>query len=237
MSKIIGTMLVKNEADKMLSTVIQQLTSICDIVIVADDGSDDNSAQVCADHGAIVYTFNTSMWGVDESIRRKFLWEKAIEHGNDGDWIMYLDADETIENITQILYFIEPIEEAGLDAIAFRKYDMWDKDHYRDDKLWNVHDRAWLSIVKYDKKKDYIWNNKVLHGGSFPINAATKIALIEGINIQHWGWATPEERLRKYTRYMEIDPLGVSGSLEQYKSIMEENPNLVSYSEVIEDDK
>lgn len=40
-----------------------------------------------------------------------------------------------------------------------------------------------------------------------------------------------EERYRKYLRYMELDPKGEWGSLEHYRSILDENPTLVAWKE------
>jgi len=229
LSKIIGTMLVKNEEGKMLESVLKQMQFLCDTLIVADDGSTDNTPKICADYGAIVYSFKESMWGINERVRRQFLWEKATEVAENGDWIMYLDADETIDNYEYLPQFLSNIEESNLDGIGLTKFDMWSLTQYRDDDLWCVHNTIWLALVRYDKNKEYIWRDKTLHVGSFPLNAATRIALIGGINIQHWGWANESERQRKYDQYMAADPEGKEGNLAQYRSILDPNPSLRTY--------
>ena len=51
------------------------------------------------------------------------------------------------------------------------------------------------------------------------------------LRIKHYGWATASDRLEKYNRYMSLDPQGLYGNLAQYKSILDENVNLVKWQE------
>jgi len=49
--------------------------------------------------------------------------------------------------------------------------------------------------------------------------------------VKHLGWASPADRLKKYQRYMELDPEGKFGIIEQYKSILDPHPNLIKWEE------
>jgi hypothetical protein len=52
--------------------------------------------------------------------------------------------------------------------------------------------------------------------------------------VKHYGWAvSPEELRHKYSRYLELDPEGRWGSLEQYQSILDERPHLIEWKEVL----
>lgn len=224
---IIGSMLVKNEEGRYLERVLETMLQVCDKIVVLDDDSDDNTVKICKDAGAEVHCLGQSLWGINESIPRKILWELSTR--NDGDWILNLDADETIPNVRRLLHVADTAErlEQSIDGISFNLFDMWSETHYRSDEMWNAHKRDWPMLAKYDKSRDYLWKDG-LHCGRFPANAFSEI-LRSGMDLQHWGWARLEDRQAKYNRYMTCDPEGKYGSMEQYKSILDENPNLEEF--------
>lgn len=228
---LIGIMLVKNEEGRYLERVLAQMKSVCDRIIVLDDASDDATRFICKSYGADVYESGTSLWGTNELIQRQRLWDLATQEAQDGDWILCLDADETITHIGKLkalITFAESYPEVG--SLAFPLYDMWDKTHYRDDALWNAHLRKWIVCVKYNSGREYRWRETPLHCGRFPLNAETDhIASENSLKIQHWGWAGPADREAKYRRYMEADPEGKNGILEQYQSILDPNPVLKEF--------
>jgi glycosyltransferase involved in cell wall biosynthesis len=222
---LIGAMLVRNEAGRYLERVLEQMRLICDKLIVLDDCSTDDTPEICRAYGAEVFYSDRSYWGTNELRQRKFLWELATHEAKPGDWILCLDADETFDRPDLIREYIQKAEAAGCNSLAFPLYDMWSPTHYRDDELWNAHTRDWVMCVRYDSSRDYVWRNTTLHCGRFPVNACARIGQT-GMALQHWGWSRPEDRKAKYLRYMEADPEGKNGSLEQYRSILDPNPNL-----------
>lgn len=224
---LIGAMLVRNEAGRWIETVLQQMAMVCDIIIIVDDCSTDETPEICKKYGEVFYS-DRSYWGTNELRQRKFLWHLAVGEAKEGDWILCLDADETIPNIELLLERIKQAEQYDCDGLGFNLYDMWSQTHYRDDELWNAHTRDWVMCVRYDANREYIWRNTPLHCGRFPLNACTTIGQT-GMRIQHWGWSRPEDREAKYRRYMEADPEGKNGSLEQYRSILDPNPNLKEF--------
>lgn len=238
MSNLIGIMLVRNEADRYLRAVLGQMSMICDKLIVLDDCSTDKTPDICEKFGATVLKpFTRPMWTEDELAARMFLWSKATLAADPGDWIICLDADETLDNPTKLPVFINAVEQvcnegAEIDAIGFSLFDMWNPTQYRDDGLWNAHRRCWPMIVKYDPNKDYAWNDMKLHCGRFPANSAS-LVVWSPFKLLHWGWAKQEDRKVKYDRYMEADPEGKLGSLDQYVSIMDANPKLSNLSDYV----
>jgi len=225
---LIGAMLVRNEEGRYLERVLEQMRSVCDKIIILDDASTDRTPEICEEYGVIVHCSDQSYWGTDELMQRKVLWNLATEQAKNGDWILCLDADETITNIEklrEVCMFADLHPE--VDGIAFPLYDMWDEAHYREDELWNAHTRPWMMCVKYDPNREYVWRETPLHCGRFPLNAnAGDIVTTPGMAIQHWGWSRAPDREAKYRRYMEADPEGKSGSLTQYQSILDERPTL-----------
>jgi len=226
---LIGSMLVRNEADRWLRDVLGQLQQVCDKIIVLDDCSTDNTPEICREYGAEVFYSDRSYWGTDELKQRKLLWSLAVSEARHGDWILCLDADETIVSPDLLITAIKLANHHGAEGIAFSLYDMWSPTHYRDDELWNAHLRDWVMCVKVHKQRDYVWRKTPLHCGRFPVNACTAM-VSTGIKIQHWGWSRPEDRQMKYQRYMGADPEGESGSLVQYRSILDPNPNLKEFT-------
>ncbi len=225
---LLGMLLVRNEADRWLSQVLLGMKWACDKIVVMDDASTDATAQICINSGATVVQASESLWGINELKRRQQLWTLAEMVAKDGDWFLCLDADETIQDIWKLPEKIKLADQYGADGLSFNLYDMWDETHYRDDELWNAHTRDWVMCVKYDANRKYIWRDTPLHCGRFPLNAWMTVGQT-GLAIQHWGWSRPEDREAKYRRYMEADPEGKNGSLAQYKSILDPNPNLKEF--------
>ncbi len=135
--------------------------------------------------------------------------------------------DLPIEKLREAIMFADLHPE--VDGIAFPLYDMWDETHYRDDEHWNAHMRPWVMCVKYDPEREYVWRETPLHCGRFPLNASTNAVMVEGMAIQHWGWAKPEDREAKYKRYMAADPEGKSGNMNQYESILDAEPSIKEF--------
>ena len=85
--KISLCMIVRNE-ETFLGDCLRSVRGIVDEMIVVDTGSSDSTAQIASDFGARVFRFE---WTDDFSEARNHSIEQAK-----GDWILILDADETI---------------------------------------------------------------------------------------------------------------------------------------------
>jgi glycosyltransferase involved in cell wall biosynthesis len=221
---IIGAMLVRNEAGRYLERVLEQIRSVCDEIVVLDDASTDDTVEICRRYGAYIEATEMSYFGENELYLRKRLWFKAQAWAETGDWILCLDADETIPNIDRLPEIVKEAAVRGADSIGFRLHDMWGETHYRDDAQWSAHRRLWPMCVKVDRDKNYRWNEQPLHCGRFPVNAAERI-YDPRMDLQHWGWSREEDRRRKYDFYKRIDTNG-HGNAVQYESILDPTPKL-----------
>jgi hypothetical protein len=230
-NRITLSMLVRNEADKYLAEVLSHAATYVDSAVILDDASTDATVEVCyaalRDIPHTVVALPESEFHREWLLRRK-QWELTI--ATRPDWILMLDADEIFEDrmrdqIRQL------VDQDQADAIAFRLYDMWDADHYRDDELWRAH-RAptWLRLVRNLPNLSQEWRQTDQHCGQLPLAYHRLPALGSDVRLKHLGWATPSLRQHKYDRYMRLDPDARFGSAEQYRSILDPNPSLVRWA-------
>lgn len=80
-----AVVIAKNEAMR-ISTCVDAL-SFCDEILVADNGSTDETAKVARAHGATVITFSADNFSTLRNAAAKRV---------KGEWILYIDADEVI---------------------------------------------------------------------------------------------------------------------------------------------
>lgn len=129
-------MMVRNE-EAYLSTCLSSIKKLADEIIVVDTGSEDRTVDIARMHGAKVYDFR---WVDDFAAVRNFSLEKAR-----GDWILILDADETI-SAKDHGNFIRLLQNTGRnESLAFvmttRNYT--DKQSSAD---WTPNDNAYPEI-------------------------------------------------------------------------------------------
>lgn len=141
-----------------------------------------------------------------------------------------MDADERVESrFTEKVG--ELLEQTEFDVICFRLYDFWDENHYREDRYWRAHLTYRPFLCRYRADFRYLWPDMPLHCGRFPENIFELPNQISDLRIKHFGWARIEDRMKKFHRYLSLDPEGRYGNKAQYESILDENPNLVEWIE------
>lgn len=224
-------MITRNEQGRYLDQVLTEMKKVCNKIVVLDDDSDDGTAELCIDYGCKVFVTEHCLWEGRENELRQMSFTLATREAKDGDWILCLDADEIMTNIEYLPELIDALDNGELkpiqaDGIGFPLFDMWDEQQYRDDEYWSAHKRPWVMCIKYDSKKDYKWNEQGLHCGRFPMNASENFVFTTDAAIKHMGWATELDRIKKYQRYMKVDPDGKHGILAQYESILDKYPVL-----------
>lgn len=229
-NKLTLAMLVRNESKKFIKDVLVHAAQYIDDAVILDDASDDDTVAICkAALKDIPLTIVSNMKSSfnNEVLLRKQLWQMAIE--TNPDWILCLDADEVFEDrIKNIIKLL--IDQPSFNYYSFRLYDMWDQAQYREDNYWQAHNYFRPFLVRYQPNFSYEWNEVPLHCGRFPKNITSLSGCFCEIRLKHLGWSTPQLREEKYNRYLQLDPEGKYGIMGQYRSILDENPRLISWS-------
>lgn len=166
MKRIIAAAPVRNEVRRFLDRWLDAVLLFADQLVVLDDASDDNTAEICRRRGDRVKVHSLAepsllAW---ETRTRSLLWEHVRREARPGDWIVLLDADEIPS---------EPLI-AQRDAIAalpddIRRLDakwaeMWTESHYRIDGLWS----PWLTLLVRFEDRPFCANPELSRGLHVP---------------------------------------------------------------------
>ncbi|MFW5890739.1 MAG: glycosyltransferase [bacterium] len=223
--KLVGGMLVRNEADRYLKDTLGHMLSYCDEVVVLDDASTDKTVEIAKKFTPFVFEKNKSMFH-NEIVVRKELWKHILNRNP--NWILILDADEIFED--EIVTRIDDMMNQSIyDVWGFKLFDMWNETHYRDDKYWKAHNFYHPFLVRNITDYKHIWNEKPHHCGRFPVSINNLPMGKSNIRLKHLGWMKEKDRIEKYNRYKKFDPDAKYGWKEQYESILDESPNLVKF--------
>lgn len=231
-NRITLAMVVRNEADRYLKLVLEQAKHMVDAAVIIDDGSTDGTPElieeVLAGFPLKLIRNPEPLFEKNESTLRQWLWNETLE--TQPDWILCLDADELFED--KALNEIKKlINQPDFDYYSFRIYDFWDESHYREEPLWSAHFRYYVLLVRYQPHFKYVWSENPLHCGRFPSNITLLPGIQSPLRVKHLGWMNPHDRLKKYLRYMKLDPDGTWGVKEQYESILESFPRLIRWQD------
>lgn len=229
--RITLSMIVKNEEDRYLREVLSNAIRYVDDVVIIDDASTDHTVDICREilkdipHKIIVN--KTSLFAKEYKLRQ-MQWRETLKMNP--DWILFLDADEIFESRMKDWAKIL-IANESVDMYCFPLYDMWNDTHYRSDQWWNAHTRYMPFLLRYQPKFRYTFKSTNQHCGRMPKNVYQMDYANVDIRIKHYGWSREEDRIKKYERYMKLDPNGTIGVSEQYRSILDKQPNLVRFTD------
>lgn len=115
--KISACIITKNE-EKNIEKCITSLIPISEEIVVVDTGSVDNTVSICNKLGANVFHYN---WNNDFSAAKNYALSKAV-----GDWIIFLDADEYIDEISvdKIKKLINTSKLNEFNVVAFKMINL-----------------------------------------------------------------------------------------------------------------
>jgi hypothetical protein len=202
-------MLARNEAapDRYLARVLARCAEFSDAILLLDDGSTDDTAQVARAAGCVVHTRDgAGFWGVTEAPARRELWERAAELIGDG-WVLICDADMLLEGDPRPLC-------ASWEAAtwAWPLADLWDSEStFRVDGPWGFGPtvpRPWL-FRPSAAPQDFVprWPEKCVHTGHCPMNfgeVGPTFVAPPDVYWKHLSYLRREDRLRKHAQYASV---------------------------------
>lgn len=228
--KITAMMIVRNEADRYLMQVLDQLSKLVDDIAITDDHSTDNTLLVASRYNKVRTRSHPEQRFGEEWKLRTDAWNFAME--GKPDWILAIDADELFEESFDRQALEKLCNDSNVNLWGFHLHDMWSPTHYRDDQYWRSHHFASYFLIRPDALVfGASWSEKRHHCGRIPQQANVLVGHDSGYRIKHMGWARPDDRIAKYHRYKQFDPDGKYGWPEQYESILDENPATKEWAE------
>ena len=154
---------------------------------------------------------NTDLWG-KEAQHRAALFALALGYAEEGDVILWLDADMIPASDPRKFFAPEDV-----DAWAFPLYDLWGRDGhnrlvYRCDSYWMGHrnPRVWAIRKTDDFDAESLgWPEaRGIHSGHIPTSYFTEERVIltmpSTCALLHYGYYTEQDRTERVQRYDDV---------------------------------
>lgn len=218
MTKIFGSMVMKNEADRYLSSVINHMNPFLDELFIFDDHSTDNSRLIASKYNTVICCRppDCPSFVEHEGQFRHAAWMtmEAVLAPDTGDWILSFDADEFLvgrENdfsdvrstLDKIIEHAKNAGDVGIILPFPEIFDIVDGiPMMRVDGLWNTIRGPRL----FEYHTEGLWSDKSMGCGSEPTYVAQGSTSPHnlGLTMLHFGYANPEGHQEKYERYSEL---------------------------------
>ncbi|ONI38487.1 hypothetical protein AN639_05625 [Candidatus Epulonipiscium fishelsonii] len=179
--KISLCLITKNE-EHNIAKCINSVKNIVDEIVVVDTGSTDKTVEIAKQHGANIYYFE---WVNDFSKARNYAKSKVT-----GDWIIFLDADEYLEEGKQsvLLNYIKQVDQMGYETIVIFRINY--------DPKKSGFDKGGQELRIF-KNKPYLLYKRPIHETLVNINKELDAIVLpsEEIKLYHTGYS--EEELTK----------------------------------------
>ena len=211
--KIVGQLVCgAGEADRYMEDTLKEFRRLCDDVIIATCNAGPRELKLLDKYDFRHYR-DDRIWGRQQPNIKTDLVKKIHKLG--ADWILPMDADETMPTVTR-----ETLETLtiGRESCYFYVVNLWnDEQHYsRALSFWNIR------FYKADPSKGTQFLRKPLHCGNAPpyfYNQAAKSAYVPHI-LLHKGLMLPADRLAKAERYRLYDPDAIHKGREYYDALI-----------------
>jgi glycosyltransferase involved in cell wall biosynthesis len=205
--RFVCAMRVKNEAEH-IEEVIRSVLPLCDIAVVFDDHSTDNTMEICRGFGDRVRIIQSPFSGLDEARDKNAL--LAQLGGSRADWVLWIDGDEALERGGPDVIRNIVGAAAGVGAFTLRIAYLWnDANHVRVDGVYGRFTRPSLFRLSGQRLENLRFRptgaGGNLHCGNIPHGIIGGMDHL-GVRLKHFGYMTRQKRLQKYQWYNNVDP-------------------------------
>ena len=202
------------EADRYLEETLREFKRLCDDVIVCLCNAGPKEKKLINKYDFRSYEDNRE-WGKKQPFIKTDLLRRIGKLGT--DWILVLDADETIPTITD-RSVLEKIAKSGREAAHFYVVNLWnDEQHYKKSMgFWNCRYYAYLP----ERGTQFL--KKPVHCGNAPpyfYSLPPRQTYVPHI-LLHKGLLKPGDRFRKSLRYNIYDPHADYKGREYYDALV-----------------
>lgn len=201
---ILGLVRARNEA-RWIGRCIASLRLLCDAIIVMDDNSADDTAEIAHENNAHVLA--TPFTDFNETRDKNWLYDTAMQAFPGHQWVVMLDGDE--ELTANAATTIGRACDWGSRSESFRlpiQY-LWNReDQIRVDGIYRNFTRPSIWRVMPGQRFVSPYPATGLHCGNTPAGLAC--ATLDA-PVLHYGYIYREDRLRKLKYYNELDPNNV----------------------------
>ena len=207
--KIVAMYRLKN-AGRWIDKSLEAASSICDSIVIVDNGSTDDTVKICKSFPNVVEVRDQSSLSFDDTRDKNTLYQMALKENP--DFTLTLDGDEILQVDSKDLLFEElTLLYPDIPVFEFEFFYMWDKpNQYRYDGSYSM---EWFrrllrvssqpSDLKFEST-DYDGNGHCPHipqksnGWNNYVRSRMKIF--------HYGYYDEELRQQKYKFYNETQP-------------------------------
>lgn len=198
---IIGFLQIRNEVSTgHLERFIKRNLELFDKLYVYDDASTDGTAEIIGKHATFLVRGDESKFSSELTNKAELL-EKVISTCEEGDAILWLDADEVIyASKKELTELIEESFSLGYDSVALEHRNLWRSNSwYRVDHNFN------------DLRPARVWriSKDLSFPTSFGLHVTTEplgLKATRQVNqypVVHFGFASTDLILRKYETYRQ----------------------------------
>jgi len=225
-------MMVRNESGRYLENALRTAWQIQNLaggsIIVTDDASDDDTVEICKRWTRRVQRTDEPLFWKNEGQARQRHLNYVAQWVEPGDWVLSLDADETINDAEKLVRATERVRPNDV-AIGLPLYEFWSPDQYRTDGFWFGTSATrlfrWQEGARIADKEmacgsEPTYVQAAVHRGDwFPQNEA---------HLLHWGYLRIADRQRKHALYSER--LGGHGHNDRHIASIIQQPRLERYA-------
>lgn len=230
-------MIARNEAERHIEIACNSIVSVCQAFEAAghkatfrfvDDASTDATlAMVQKAYGKITleyWSYNEPKFWLHEGNARQEAYNWVTQDSTEDDWILSLDADETINKPELLPGIVEAAIANDAGWVGLPLYEFWTPTQYRTDGFWF----GTITSRLYRWQPNGTFRPVHMACGSEPNYVmATRGLRQDDVHLLHWGYVRKEDRARKYKAYTERE--GGHGHNNQHVNSIITEPTLEEY--------